>query len=177
MKIKGNYQQKFIYISTLFTYIISFWILSFFIFQTFFGNNPLLGYLGNILLMIWVLTEDNLMSKGQEWLVKKMETENILKKRIKKSLSTARYKPSMKSALYFYYIICLIVGRALILDNGAFIPTTPFIEETKQYFSNIYYVLILLVAADKFKEHFTKEKKHRENYYAQYDEKAEELIQ
>jgi len=169
MKRKTKFQQKFTYILTLIVYILTFWILSFLIFQTVFSDNRVLAYIGNILLMVWVLIEDNLTSKAQEWLIKKIKTENILKKWIKKNLSAARYQPSMKSALYFYYIICLIVGRVLILDEGTFIAPTPFITQTIAYFSNIYYVLILLVAADKFKEQFIKERKHRNSYYAKYD--------
>jgi len=85
----------------------------------------------------------------------------------------------MKSALCLYYIICLIVDRVLILDEGIFIAPTPFITEMIDYFSNIYYVLILLVVADKFKEHFIKERKHRNSYYAKYGglETSKKLIQ
>jgi len=165
-----KYQNILTYIYYLAGYVISFWLVSFAIFYNIFSDNPLYAYLGNVFLMVFVLAEDKIVNKCLEFLYNKLQKETQLKKHLRKQLATERYKPSMKSALYFYYIICLIVGRVLILDDGAIFGNFIFIQESRDYFAGIYYVLILLVAVDKFKEHFLKEKKYRDKYYAQYEE-------
>ena len=170
MNIKTKkYTQALAYIYYLVVYVISFWILSFTLFHSIFGDNRLYAYLGNILLMIFVLSEEKITGKTIEFLYDKLKKETYLKKQLRKKLATERYKPSMKSALYFYYIICLILGRVLILDDRIIFASFAFIGEARDYFSGIYYVLILLVAVDKFKEHFIKEKKYRDKYYARYE--------
>lgn len=42
------------------------------------------------------------------------------------------------------------------------------------YFAGMYYVLILLMATDKFKVYISKESKDRKRYYARYEERSED---
>jgi len=174
MKVKTKYQHRITYIYYLATYVISIWLISFAFFYLIFSYNPLLAYLGNVFFVFGILAEEKMIGEAKEFLYNKLQKETFIKKYLRKQLAIERHKPSVKSALYFYYIICLIVGRVLILDDGTIFGNIRIIQESRDYFTGIYYVLILLVAADKFKEHFTKEKKHRDKYYAQYEE---ELIQ
>jgi len=166
----------FTYIATLLTYVFTFWSASFFLLHWGFELNPLLVYLGNIGLMIVVLVENKLINDIEEWLYKKIKREGLVKKHLRKHLAENRWKPSMKAALYLYYMICLIVGRVLLLGDDYVFSSSYFMQSLGSYFSQMYYVLILFLGADKFKEYIFKERKYRDNYYRQYEEEEKEKL-
>jgi len=157
-----------IYIGTLLSYVFTFWILSFFLLHQQLGWSPLLVYFGNIVLMIIVLVEDKMINYVMEWQYKKLRKEGFLKKYLRKRLAENRWRPSPKAGLYLYYMICLIVGRVLLLSGGYDFDSSSYFVQLLRYFSEMYYVLILFLGADKFKEYISKESKYRDNYYRQY---------
>jgi len=166
----------FTYIVTLLSYVLIFWAASFFLLHQGFEQNSLLVYLGNIGLMIAVLIEDKLANHIVESLYKKLKKESLFKRRLRKHLAENRWKPSAKSALYLYYMICLIVGRVLLLSDDYAFARSYFMQSLGSYFSQMYYVLILFLGADKFKEYTFKERKYRNKYYRQYEEEGENVI-
>ena len=162
------------YIVTLFSYVLIFWATSFFLLFRTFELNPLFVYLGNVGLMIGALVEDKLSNNIVEWLYKKIKREGFVKRRLRKHLAENRWKPSVKAALYLYYMICLIVGRVLLLSDNYTFSSSDFMQSLRNYFSAMYYVLLLFLATDKFKEYIFKESKYRDRYYRQYEEKKKE---
>ena len=163
--------RKYIgYIFFLLLYVYSFWIVSFQVLYLSIDGNPLYAYIGNILLMMYVLLEDRLTEKAYEAMYKRMKKEGFLKKHMRKRLANIRWRPTMKMALYLFYIICLLLGRILYLGESFLPADSDFIQASKGYFSEMYYALILLLAADKLKEYFIKERKYRNSYYSQYDD-------
>ena len=162
------------YILILMMYILLFWFLSFFVIYYQWERGALFRYVANIVLIILVLIEDRLAHWLYEWLYEKIKKENYIKRHIRKKLATYRWQPSIKAALYLYYIICLVVGRMLLLSSSLF-PDTTFFNLSRSYFAEMYYVLILLVAADKFKDYIVKENKYHEKYYRRYEEERIQL--
>jgi len=169
-----NPMRVFTYIVTLLSYVFYFWAVSFLFLHRILEFNPLLVYLGNIGLMISVLIDDKLSNDTMEWLYKKIKREGFVKKQLRKRLAENRWKPSMKAALYLYYMICLIGGRVLLLSGDGAFSNSYFMQSLKSYFSEMYYVLILFLGTDKFKEYIFKESKYRDKYYRQYEEEEEE---
>jgi len=168
-KLIKDPKRVLIYIGALLSYVLYFWIISFFFLYQLF-ENPLLVYFGNIALMIGVLADYKMVNDQAERLYKKLKRESWLKRNLRISLAKNRWKPSMKAALYLYYMVCLIVGRVLLLSDGRVFSDSYFIQSLSSYFSEMYYVLILFLGADKFKEYTFKESKYRDKYYRQYEE-------
>jgi len=79
----------------------------------------------------------------------------------------------MKAALYLYYMICLIAGRVLALSGDYAFSNSYFMQSLRSYFSEMYYVLILFLGADKFKGYVFTESKYRDKYYRRYEEEEE----
>lgn len=166
-------ERIFEYILTLAVYVGIFWFLSFFIIYYQWTRGALFRYIANIVLIILVLIEDWASHFLSEWMYQKIKKDNMLKRYFRKRLLTYRWQPSIKASLYLYYIICLIAGRVLHLGPSLF-PNSSMIQFSRSYFDEMYYVLILLVATDKFKDYILKENKYREKYYRRY---AEEKVQ
>jgi len=164
--------RVFTYIGILLMYVLSFWMASFLVLYHQLDLSALLVYFGNIGLMIYALTEDKVTTYLAEWLYKKLKRESLFKRNLQIGLAENRWRPSMKAALYLYYMICLIVGRVLLLSDDIF-SDSYFIQSMRDYFSEMYYVLILFLGADKFKEYIFKERKYRDKYYRQYAKEEE----
>ena len=156
------------YVGNLLLYVLTFWILSFFILHQQLEWSPLLVYFGNIGLIIYVLVEDKVINYLTEWQYKKLKKEGFLKKYLRNRLADNRWRPSPKAGLYLYYMICLILGRVLLLGDGYALSNSYFVQSLNSYFSEMYYVLILFLGADKFKEYVFKESKYRDKYYRRY---------
>ena len=163
-------ERIFEYVLILFIYILMFWLLSFFVIYYQWDRGPLFRYLANIVLIILVLFEDWVAHFLSEWFYQKIKKENLLKQYFRKRLATYRWQPSIKAALYLYYIIALIAGRVLLLAGSHWFGDSDMIVLSRSYFSEMYYVLILLMATDKFKSYILKENKYRDKYYRRYEE-------
>jgi len=161
------------YILMMILHIGVFWLLSFFVIYYQWERGPLFRYTANIILIILVLIEDWAAHWLSEWLYQRIKTDILMKRYLRKRLANYRWQPSIKASLYLYYIICLIVGRVLIVGPHLF-PETVFMQISRSYFTEMYYVLILLIAADKFKDHVLKENKRHDKYYRRYEEQPGE---
>lgn len=162
------------YIFVLLVFMVTFWMMSFFVIYYQWERGALFRYGANIILIILVLIEDRFVNWIYEWLYQKIKQENLIKRHLRKHLATYRWHPSIKSALYLYYIVCLVAGRILYLRPDLF-PDWTIVQSSRSYFEEMYYVLILLVASDKFKDYITKENKYRDKYYRRYEEEQIEL--
>ncbi|MCL2559865.1 MAG: hypothetical protein FWE07_05200 [Turicibacter sp.] len=166
--------RLFGYTGALLSYVLSFWLVSFFLLHQSLELSALFIYFGNIGLMIVVLTEDKLTDYLVEWLYQQQKRDGWLKRELGKRLAENRWKPSMKAALYLYYMICLVFGRALVLSGDYAFAGSEFVGSLRSYFSEMYYVLILFLGADKFKAYIFKESTYRDRYYRRYGEASEE---
>ena len=130
--------RKYIgYIFYLLLYVYSFWVVSFQFLYLNVDGNPLYAYIGNILLMMYVLLEDRVTDKALEAFYKRLKKEGFLKRRLRKHLANSRWRPSMKMALYLFYIICLLLGRVLSLGENFLPADSAFIQASKGYFSEM----------------------------------------
>ena len=157
------------YLDWLAYFVLFFLMYTFLIYATF-RDDPLYVYIGNILLIATVLVVEKVEVHLLEKLYNKLKKDTLVKRQIKKHLAKSRYRPTFKAALYLFYIVCLIAGRLLYYtDDFPFISASQA-DLLEDYFSGMYYVLILLVATDKFTQHITKESKDQKKYYAKYDD-------
>ena len=166
-------RQTFSYLGWLLLWVAVFMLITFEIYLRLEGF-PLYVYMGNVLLIALILVGDKAETSGWEKLYNKLSEDNaisrFLKRKLKKYLAGVRYRPTPKAGLYLFYIVCLIAGRVLYYTNDVPFMGVSTAEVLKDYFSGMYYVLILLLAMDKFTQHITKESKYTQSYYAKYDE-------
>lgn len=157
------------YLDLLAAYLAVFFVYTFLMYL-FFSDHPILVYFGNVLLIIAVLLVQKVEMWGWESLYARLKKESRFKKWLRKYLAKSRYRPTAKAGLYLFYIVCLIAGQVFYyVDDFPFL-TAHRIGLLHDYFSGLYYVLILFMATDKFTQHISKESKYTEKYYAKYDE-------
>jgi len=155
-------------------YLYLFWVLTIGLYQ--FVENPFFVYVGNVLIIFFILVSHKAETSLWEDTYKKLKKDNFLKRYIKKNLVEEGQRPSMKATLYLFYIICLIAERFLYFNVGErfLVIDYTFMQNYQGYFSGMYYSLILLMAADKFKGFITKDNQYRKKYYAKYEDQEDE---
>lgn len=133
---------------------LSFWLLTHAFIWDFIANeNMLVAYVANILCILGVTLHDNFRRSyarsrrnpfKNKWLAFAFDYFLVEKHDL----------TSMKSSLYLFYIFALVTSHVLMLN-----PEMDVSESTRNYFTNIGYGLILLVAADKFLGQFRRDDK------------------
>ena len=158
--------RSFVYLLYLLVGLIGMFVLSAANFELADGN-LFAVYIGNILIISWVLFEEKLWDVVYEKLHQKLKKDGFIKRQVKKSLAQKVYKPSVKSILYTYYLLCIAIEHLLKLDVTETI--MPF-TVSSEYLSTMYYSFVFLLALDKVKENMGKEGKYRKKYYAKFSE-------
>lgn len=156
------------YIFTLLILLVGLFYLSVLIY-VFAKGDSLTVYVSNILLILWVLFEEKLENQLLEKWYYKSKDGGFVKRCVKKLLISAMYKPSLKVALYTYYMICIAADRLLYFGVLDGIVETDIIDGYHNLLSMMYYSFIFLMALDKVRTAMSKEHKHRKQYYARFE--------
>ena len=157
------------YIFSLFVILLVLWYASTFVYALA-GGNSIVIYIGNIILILWVLLEEKIENAFLEKLYHKSKDGGFVKKHLKKILAKSIHKPSLKVALYMYYLFCIAAERFFYFGIADNMMEPELIEVYVDFLSMMYYSFIFLMAVDKVKETILKEYKNRKKYYAKYEE-------
>jgi len=136
-----------------------------FLFYALSNGYLIIVYIANALFIIGVLAEEKFWHLFSEKWYKKLKKDGFLKRRLKEFLAAASYRPSIKVALYVYYLICIAADRLFYFGLGKNIA---LIDDFKNYLSIMYYSFILLMALDKVKEVMSKENRYHKTYYGKF---------
>lgn len=167
-----KFKQIFNYVSVLLVYLYLYWFATSSLYLL--VDDSFFIYIGNILLILGILAGRKADMDLFESLHVKLKKDTFIKRYIKKSLANESRLPSMKAALYLFYTFCLVAERFVYYNVAERLSIElSFIENYRGYFSNMYYSLIFLLAADKFKDYITKESKYRKKYYAKYEDQKD----
>jgi len=160
----------FSYIFTLAMYLLALWYCSVWVYAYAKGDS-IIVYVSNIVFILWVMLEEKLENAFFEKWYHKLKEGGFVKRHLKKLLVGSIYRPSIKVALYMYYLICIAAERFFYFGIADKVMEPNLIEVYKDLLSMMYYSFIFLMAADKVKETIHKEYKSRKKYYAKYEEK------
>ena len=138
------------------------------------NENSLIVYGVNVAIILLVLADEKFEDAIFEKLYYKLKDGGFLKRRLKKRFAKAAYKPTIKTILYIYYLLCIAAERILyfgVAEN--IIPIDADIAiYYKEFLSIMYYSFILFMAIDKTREIVSKESKSRKKYYDKFDEEG-----
>ena len=159
----------FTYILTLFLLLFVLWYASVLVYAYANGDSVIV-YAGNILFILWVLLEEKLENTFLEKWCNKSKEGGFVKRHLKKLLAKSMYKPSLKVALYMYYLICIAAERFFYFGIADNIMEPELVAVYVDLLSMMYYAFIFLMAVDKLRETMSKEYKQRKKYYAKYED-------
>jgi len=144
---------------------VSFYLFTTFIFIDVADSNVLAATIINIGVIFFFVC----LEKVEHYVIAKLrimaekQKLNLLKRIFKKYYQG----PSVKSSLYLFYIVVLVVTALLAAD-----PNFPIPFGSNEYFASVRYGLLILIAADKFMEQLFKDIVHDTANNSQQDANA-----